>query len=91
MRNHVIMGLVLVCASPNAYGFSKIQHGLETLTSGYLIPLSNAVAGASFIAFVTLSLFKQEEYQKKVAQVAILSILASGGLTLINQLFQIFS
>lgn len=74
-----------------AHAFSKLKNGFETITSNYLIPLAGAVAGASFILFVTLSFFKQEEYQKKAANVAILSIFAGSGLEIIRNLIQSFS
>lgn len=77
--------------SPQALAFSKLKNGFETITSTYLIPLAGAVAGASFILFVTLSFFKQDEYQKKAANVAILSIFAGSGLELIKNLIQSFS
>lgn len=86
----LVLGVFLL--SPlNAYAFSKLKNGFETITSSYLIPLAGAVAGASFILFVTLSFFKQDEYQKKAANVAILSIFAGSGLELIKNLIQSFS
>jgi len=75
----------------NTHAFSKLKNGFETITSTYLIPLAGAVAGASFILFVTLSFFKQEEYQKKAANVAILSIFAGSGIEIIRSLIQSFS
>lgn len=78
-------------ANSNAYAFSKLKSGFENITSTYLIPLAGAVAGASFILFVTLSFFKQEEYQKKVANVAILSIFVGAGLDIIKNLITNFS
>ncbi len=75
----------------SVFAFSKLKNGFETITSTYLIPLAGAVAGASFILFVTLSFFKQDEYQKKAANVAILSIFAGSGLELIRNLIQSFS
>lgn len=78
-------------APTNVYAFSKLKNGFETITSTYLIPLAGAVAGASFILFVTLSFFKQDEYQKKAANVAILSIFAGSGLEIIRSLIQSFS
>ena len=80
-----------IMAPSNAYAFSKLKNGFETITSTYLIPLAHAVAGASFILFVTMSLFKQEEYQKKAATVVILSIFIGGGLEIINKVIQSFS
>ncbi len=81
----------LLLASGNAYAFNKLKNGFETITSTYLIPLSTAVAGASFILFVILSYFKQEEYQKKVGNVLALSILSVTGIEIINSLVQSFS
>lgn len=78
-------------APSNAYAFSKLKNGFETIKSTYLIPLAHAVAGASFILFVTMSLFKKEEYQKKAATVVILSIFFGGGLEIINKVIQSFS
>ena len=84
---------LLVCALYpwNAYAFTKIQNGLETITETYLVPLAGAVAGASFITFVIMSLFRQEEYQKKAANVVVLSIFVGAGMELINQIIQSFS
>lgn len=85
-----LMGSVLL-PSGNAYAFNKLKNGFETITSSYLMPLSTAVAGASFILFVILSYFKQEEYQKKVGNVLALAILSVTGLEIINSLVQSFS
>ena len=76
---------VHVCA------FTKIQNGLETITETYLVPLAGAVAGASFVIFVIMSFFRQEEYQKKAANVAILSIFVGAGLELIKLIIRSFS
>jgi hypothetical protein len=86
-----VSGIALVSNVNNAYAFTKLKNGFETITSTYLIPLSTAVAGASFILFVILSYFKQEEYQKKVGNVLALSILSVTGLEIINSLVQSFS
>lgn len=75
----------------NVYAFTKLKSGFENITSTYLIPLAGAVAGASFILFVTLSFFKQDEYQKKAANVAILSIFVGAGLDIIKNLITNFS
>ncbi|MFG1486117.1 hypothetical protein [Halobacteriovorax sp. RZ-2] len=85
------MAVTSLIYSPHTFAFSKLKNGFETITSTYLIPLAGAVAGASFIMFVTLSFFKQDEYQKKAANVAILSIFAGSGLELIRNLIQSFS
>ena len=77
--------------SNEAYAFSKLKNGFETLTSTYLVPLAGAVAGAAFLLMITLSFFKQDEYQKKAANVAILSIFAGSGLEIIKNLIQSFS
>ncbi len=77
--------------SPKTLAFSKLKNGFETITSTYLIPLAGSVAGASFILFVPLSFFKQDEYQKKAANVAILSIFAGSGIEIIRNLIQSFS
>ncbi|MCF8060729.1 MAG: hypothetical protein K9K67_15610 [Bacteriovoracaceae bacterium] len=85
----LFIGMTLIPS--NAYAFSKLTNGFETITRTYLIPLSGAVAGASFILFVTLSYFKQEEYQKKVANVLVLSIFTGCGLELVTNVIQSFS
>lgn len=77
--------------STHAYAFSKLKNGFETITSSYLTPLAGAVAGASFLLYVILSFVKQDEYQKKAANVALLSILAGCGLELIRNIIQSFS
>ncbi len=74
-----------------AHAFAKIQNGLETITETYLVPLAGAVAGASFITFVILSFFRQEEYQRKAANVVVLSIFVGAGMELIKQIIQSFS
>lgn len=84
--------LTFIVLSPNhVYAFSKLKNGFETITSSYLVPLAGAVAGAAFIVFVTLSFFKQEEYQKKAANVAILAVFVGSGLEIITNLIQSFS
>ncbi len=91
MNYKYILAMTLFVVIQPAFAFSKLKNGFETITSTYLIPLAGAVAGASFILFVTLSFFKQDEYQKKAANVAILSIFAGSGLELIRNLIQSFS
>lgn len=84
--------LAFFVLSPNhAHAFSKLKNGFETITSSYLVPLAGAVAGAAFIVFVTLSFFKQDEYQKKAANVAILAVFVGSGLEIITNLIQSFS
>ena len=89
-----LFGFVLLGSSivtpQRAYAFTKLKQGFETITITYLIPLSGAVAGASFILFIILSYFKQEEYQKKVANVVMLSIFSNVGLNLLKTLTQTF-
>lgn len=82
---------VAIIGSPQAMAFNKLKNGFETITSTYLIPLSAAVAGASFILYVILSYFKQEEYQKKVGNVLALTIFSATGLEIINNIIQSFS
>ena len=86
-----VRGLFLI-ASNEAYAFSKLKNGFETITSSYLIPVAGAVAGAAFILFSTLSLFKPDEYQRKVANVIFLSIFASSvGLEIIKKIVESFN
>ena len=91
MKFKYMLTMILLSVTQPVFAFSKLKNGFETITSTYLIPLAGAVAGASFILFVTLSFFKQDEYQKKAANVAILSIFAGSGLELIRNLIQSFS
>ncbi len=86
----VVLGSMALGVS-NAYAFSKLKNGFETITNTYLIPLSGAVAGASFLLFIILGYFKQEEYQKKIANVLMLAVLSAVGLDLITTLTQSFS
>ena len=74
-----------------AYAFSKIINGLESITTSYLVPLAGAVAGASFILFVTMSYFKQEEYQRKIVNVLILAVITGAGLEMVKKVIQHFS
>lgn len=84
--------LILTIFIPNfIFGFDKLKNGLESITSNYLIPLSGAVAGASFILYITLSFFKQDEYQRKAGNIIILSILAGSGLEIIKNLIESFN
>ena len=85
------VGLSFLGNSSSAHAFSKLINGLETITSSYLIPLAGAVAGASFILFVTLSYFRQEEYQRKVVNVLILAVMTGAGLEMVKQIIQHFS
>ena len=91
MKIKYLFAMTMLSVTQQVFAFSKLKNGFETITSTYLIPLAGAVAGASFILFVTLSFFKQDEYQKKAANVAILSIFAGSGLELIRNLIQSFS
>lgn len=75
----------------DVYAFSKLKNGFETITQSYLIPLTRAVAGCAFLLFVILSFFRQEEYTKKLAMVAGLSIFGSVGLEIIDVIIQTFS
>ncbi|MFT6632900.1 MAG: hypothetical protein ACJAS4_002868 [Bacteriovoracaceae bacterium] len=78
-------------SSPKVLAFTKLKNGFETITSTYLLPLTGAVAGAALITFITLSFFKQEEFQKKAASVIGLSIFAAVGLEVITTITQTFS
>ena len=80
-----------ITSSNSVYAFTKLKAGLETITSNYLIPLSGAVAGASLILYVTLSFFKQEENMKKIGNVALLAIMATAGVQMIDELIQSFT
>ena len=82
---------ILIITASNVFAFNKLKNGFETITSTYLIPLSAAVGGASFILYVILSYFKQEEYQKKVGNVLALTIFSATGVEIINSLVQSFS
>ena len=78
-----LLGIATLTPS-SAHAFSKLINGLESMTSSYLIPLAGVVAGACFIIFVTLSYFRQEEYQRKVANIVFLCVIAATGLEIIN-------
>ena len=75
----------------NAFAFSKLKNGFETLTTSYLIPLSDAISGCAFIVFIMLSYFKQEENQKKAATVLMLSIFARAGLSVVKTINETFA
>ena len=75
----------------SAFAFSKLKNGFETITNTYLVPLSNAVAGASLIFYLIMAYFKQEEYQKKAAAVFGLAICTAVGLEVLNTIEQSFS
>ena len=85
------MLLTQMALSENVFAFSKLKNGFETITNNYLMPLTGAVAGAALITYVTLSYFKQEENQKKVAGVLALSVMAAGGLEMLKAIIQSFS
>ena len=70
--------------------FSRLKTGLETITSGYLIPISRLVAGASLVLFATLSFFKQDEYQRKIANIIFMAVIASCGLEVLDKLMKAF-
>ena len=84
-----LMG-AFVWAPNQAFAFTKLKNGFEIITTTYLIPLSQAVAGAAFIYYITVSYFQQEK-QKQAGQVLILCLLTAGGLDLITKLMQSFS
>ena len=89
---YVWSGLVgaFMLAPSQAYAFTKLKHGFEIITTTYLMPLSQAVAGAAFIYYITVSYFQQEK-QKQAGQVLILCLLGAGGLDLITKIMQSFS
>ena len=88
----VILGiLALAILSPDAMAFSRLKSGLETITTGYLIPISRAVAGASLLLFVTLSFFKQDQYLRKVTEIFFLAVLASAGVEILKKMMEAFS
>lgn len=88
----MILGAFAAVLTPShAYAFSKLKSGFENLTSTYLIPLSHAMAGAALIAFVLLSFFKKDEYQKQVGNILALTIVSSVGLNIIEALTRTFS
>ncbi|MCK5074336.1 MAG: hypothetical protein KAQ98_12980 [Bacteriovoracaceae bacterium] len=73
-----------------AFAFTKLKNGFEIITSTYLVPLSLAVAGAAFMVYIIMSYFKQDEYQKKVGNVMILTGIGAGGLELLKKISQSF-
>ena len=81
----------LLIMPTSAFAFDKLKNGFETITNTYLMPLTGVVAGAALITYVTLSYFKQEEYQKKAASVIGLSIFSAAGLELIKTIIESFS
>lgn len=85
-----LMGSFLL-PTGNAYAFTKLKNGFETITNNYLIPLSSAVAGAALILFVILSYFKQDVYLPKVGTIFALAIISAVGLEVITTLNQSFS
>ncbi len=85
-----LMGSFLL-PSGNAYAFTKLKNGFETITNNYLIPLSNAVAGAALILFVILSYFKQDVYLPKVGTIFALAVISYVGLEILTTLNQSFS
>ena len=95
MKNRILpICLILVLAvslfPEDAPAFSRLKTGLETITTGYLIPISRLVAGASLVLFATLSFFKQDEYQRKIANIIFLAVIASCGLEVLDKLMKAF-
>lgn len=86
-----MVGVAYMIPLGEAYAFSKLKNGFETITNNYLIPLSTAVAGTALILFVILSYFKQDVYLKNVGTVFALAIISTVGLEIINTLSQSFS
>ncbi|MEX0799355.1 MAG: hypothetical protein WD025_07915 [Bacteriovoracaceae bacterium] len=82
--------LFLCLPMAEAYAFNNLKNGFETLTESYLLPLSKAIAGCSFIYYVTVSFFRQED-TKKAGHVTVLAVLSAGGLELIDTIMQSFS
>ena len=70
--------------SPNS------RRGLEMVTTNYLLPISRIVAGGSLILFVTLSFFRQDEYQRKIGYIIFMAVIASCGLELLDKLMRAF-
>ena len=87
----IYMALIQMTFTQNVYAFNKLKNGFETITNTYLMPLTGAVAGAALITFITLSYFKQEENQKKVAGVLALTVMAAAGLEVLKAVIQSFS
>lgn len=83
--------LIFLIFPLNVMAFGKLKNGFETITSNYLVPLSHAVAGAGFIYFVMMSIFKPEENLKKAGNVVVLAIFIGAGLEIINKVIQTFS
>ena len=83
--------ITLAIFSPDALAFSRMVSGLETITTGYLVPISRAVAGASLLLFVTLSFFKQDQYLRKVGEIFFLAVLASAGVEILKKMMEAFS
>ena len=73
-----------------AAAFSRLKAGLESVTSSYLIPVSRLVAGASLVLFATLSFFNQDEYQRKIANIVFMAVIASCGLDVLDKLMRAF-
>jgi hypothetical protein len=81
----------LIVPINQAYAFSKLKNGFETITTNYLIPLSTAVAGSALILYVILSYFKPEAHLKNIGMIVALSIISAVGLEMITTLNQSFS
>jgi len=87
----LICSVVTLYPIDSVYAFSKLKNGFETITNTYLVPLSNAVAGASLIFYLIMAYFRQEEYQKKAAAVFGLAICTAVGLEVLSTIEQSFS
>ena len=88
-----LCGAILLLAAffpQEAVAFSKLKAGLETVTTGYLIPVSRIVAGAALVLYATLSFFNQDEYQRKIGHIIFMAIIASAGLEVLDQLMKAF-
>jgi hypothetical protein len=86
-----IVTTALVIPTESAFAFTKLKNGFETITNTYLVPLSNAAAGASLIFYLLMAYFRQEEYQKKAAAVFGLAICTAVGLEVLKTIEQSFS
>lgn len=91
IRYKMSLVFVTLIFSSHTFAFDKLKNGFETITNTYLLPLTGVVAGCALITFITLSYFKQEEYQKKAASVIGLSIFSAVGLSLIKTIIESFS
>lgn len=86
-----VMSNIYLSNHNKVYAFSKLKNGFEEIASSYLVPLAYAVAGASLMYYLIMSLMNQQENLRKAATVFGVTICVAVGPDILKTIQSVFS